>query len=592
MGRFCVLRVGAAISRPQTLRKSNGRIISAPTLYSYDQYSRASGVEIASMAGSPSQSYNYDTLGRTSSVVNQYSENGAVTQSYTYVTHNGNQTGLVETISYTKNGESVLPTLHYEYDAKGNITSIYENEVLKAEYEYDALNRLITEFDYSVNIYASYVYNGYGNMLCKSDALDTVEFEYDSPSSGNAVSKYGDYTMTYDEIGNPISYKGYSMAWTKAKQLASVSGNGITMSFKYDSNGIRTLKRVNGVDTEFTYAGTTLVSQKTGNEIINFAYTAGGAPYGFTYNGTNYFYLLNLQGDIIGIYDSNGDVVVKYAYDSWGQLMSITGTLADTIGVKNPLRYRGYYYDTETKLYYLQSRYYDPETCHFISMDSYFVAGDYINGMNMYAYCLNNPVMYVDPSGCMSEFAFEVMKIVSFVMNTAGPIITFMSPFITMSTELEMSTYEILLLTIQVGNYSDLSYVVDVMYKGKSASTLSEEEQDKYKNIGMCKAYSNKNVCLEIAKWYTWVDGGTTQEAVAQEIYAHALVHYYSEDVLNYIGILKKYDPYQYYSVPQYALMEAAITSIDSHAGSIDLGGDGIFDKAGVALFPFVWNYF
>ncbi len=246
-----------------------------------------------------------------------------------------------------------------------------------------------------------------GAHLCVRPEINArVDLCYDSPSSGNAVSKYGDYTMTYDEIGNPISYKGYSMVWTKAKQLASVSGNGITMSFKYDSNGIRTLKRVNGVDTEFTYAGTTLVSQKTGNEIINFAYTAGGAPYGFTYNGTNYFYLLNLQGDIIGIYDSNGDVVVKYAYDSWGQLMSITGTLADTIGVKNPLRYRGYYYDTETKLYYLQSRYYDPETCHFISMDSYFVAGDYINGMNMYAYCLNNPVMYVDPTGYEAEDPF------------------------------------------------------------------------------------------------------------------------------------------------------------------------------------------
>ena len=257
-----------------------------------------------------------------------------------------------------------------------------------------------------------------GAHLCVRPEINArVDLCYDSPSSGNAVSKYGDYTMTYDEIGNPISYKGYSMAWTKAKQLASVSGNGITMSFKYDSNGIRTLKRVNGVDTEFTYAGTTLVSQKTGNEIMNFAYTAGGAPYGFTYNGTNYFYLLNLQGDIIGIYDSNGDVVVKYAYDSWGQLMSITGTLADTIGVKNPLRYRGYYYDTETKLYYLQSRYYDPETCHFISMDSYFVAGDYINGMNMYAYCLNNPVMYVDPTGCMSESAFELMKLVNFAVN-------------------------------------------------------------------------------------------------------------------------------------------------------------------------------
>lgn len=172
------------------------------------------------------------------------------------------------------------------------------------------------------------------------------------------------------------------------------------MSFKYDCNGIRTKKTVNGVETKFTYVGSTLVSQKTGDEVINFAYTAGGAPLGFTYNGTPYFYLLNLQGDIIGIYDGTGEVVVDYIYDTWGKLISISGTLADTIGVKNPLRYRGYYYDTETSLYYLQSRYYDPETCRFINADAYVIAGnDYIQGTNMYAYCYNNPMMYSDPSG-------------------------------------------------------------------------------------------------------------------------------------------------------------------------------------------------
>ncbi len=133
------------------------------------------------------------------------------------------------------------------------------------------------------------------------------------------------------------------------------------MSFKYDCNGIRTKKTVNGVETEYFYVGDTLVSQKTGNETINFAY-----------NGTSYFYLTNIQGDIIGIYDSNGNVVVEYTYDSWGKLISITGSLADTIGIKNPLRYRGYYYDTETALYYLQSRYYDPDTGCFINMDAYF----------------------------------------------------------------------------------------------------------------------------------------------------------------------------------------------------------------------------
>ncbi len=183
------------------------------------------------------------------------------------------------------------------------------------------------------------------------------------------------------------------------RQLESMNDGTNTLSFKYDSSGIRTSKTVNGTQTKYTYIGTTLVSQKTGNEVINFAYSAGGAPYGFTYNGVSYFYLLNLQGDVIGIYDSTGTIVVQYLYDSWGKLISITGSLADTIGVKNPLRYRGYYYDTETSLYYLQSRYYDPETCRFINADSLLIAGDYLQGTNMFAYCLNNPVMYVDPTG-------------------------------------------------------------------------------------------------------------------------------------------------------------------------------------------------
>ena len=86
-------------------------------------------------------------------------------------------------------------------------------------------------------------------------------------------------------------------------------------------------------------------------------------------------------------------------------LYSTTGTLASTIGEINPLRYRGYYYDTETSLYYLQSRYYDPESCRFISADAYIVAGNYLTGINMFAYCLNNPVMYSDPSGTAADSA-------------------------------------------------------------------------------------------------------------------------------------------------------------------------------------------
>ena len=106
-----------------------------------------------------------------------------------------------------------------------------------------------------------------------------------------------------------MTCRGYSMTWVKGRQLSAVSDADTSITFKYNNNGIRTKKTVNGVDTEFTYVGDMLVSQKTGNEIINFAYTAGGAPYGFTYNNQSYYYLLNLQGDIIGIYDNTGTVL-------------------------------------------------------------------------------------------------------------------------------------------------------------------------------------------------------------------------------------------------------------------------------------------
>ena len=395
-----------------TVRQNN--LVLLDTEYIYDTYGRVSGTNISSMSGSPSQSYTYDTLGRTNKISNEYAENSVVSQNYSYKVNGTNQTGRVHSVSYSKTTESgiqsLVPTLSYDYDANGNITNVYENSVLKIRYHYDGLNRLVREDNSDIDKTVVYNYDRFGNIRSKVEyaltfgelgtAVNTIPYEYNAGQSPDAVTKYGNETVHYDTYGNAVSYRGYTFTWAKARQLATASNSELTMSFKYDFNGIRTKKTVNGVDTEYFYVGDMLVSQKTGNETINFAYTAGGAPYGFTYNGTSYFYLTNIQGDIIGIYDSNGNVVVEYTYDSWGKLISITGSHASTIGVKNPLRYRGYYYDTETSLYYLQSRYYDPEIGRFINMDVYFIAGnDYIQGTNMYAYCYNNPVMYSDPTG-------------------------------------------------------------------------------------------------------------------------------------------------------------------------------------------------
>ena len=97
--------------------------------------------------------------------------------------------------------------------------------------------------------------------------------------------------------------------------------------------------------------------------------------------------------------DESGVRVVEYIYDAWGKLISTTGTLATTLGADNPFRYRGYYYDTETGLYYLTTRYYDPEVCRFISADVYMSTGQGVLGGNMWAYCGNNPVNRYEVDG-------------------------------------------------------------------------------------------------------------------------------------------------------------------------------------------------
>lgn len=112
-----------------------------------------------------------------------------------------------------------------------------------------------------------------------------------------------------------------------------------------------------------------------------------------------YYYVRNAQGDIIGLIDSNGNKVVSYTYDTWGKLLSIEGSLKDSLGIKSPYRYRGYRYDNETQLYYLQSRYYNPEWGRFINADSLVGETGELLSHNMFAYCTNDPVNNEDPDG-------------------------------------------------------------------------------------------------------------------------------------------------------------------------------------------------
>ena len=153
--------------------------------------------------------------------------------------------------------------------------------------------------------------------------------------------------------------------------------------------------------TEYRMAGSLLVSERTGDETIWYQYDSAASLVAMIIGGTRYNYVRNAQNDIIGLIDSTGKRVVSYKYDSWGKVVSITGTLAATVGQKTPFRYRGYYFDAESGMYYLQSRYYDPEIRRFISADNIIVTGTSVEyqNVNLYEYCSDNPINFQDPSG-------------------------------------------------------------------------------------------------------------------------------------------------------------------------------------------------
>ena len=324
---------------------------------------------------------------------------------YAYVPNNS-QTALLA--SY-QNGSDTAYT--YTYDENGNITSISQGGST-TYYTYDRLNELIREDNATLNQSWTYTYDVNGNLLNKKRyayvpnggtlgaCLETISYGYDAAHQdwADQLTSYNGETIRYDDSGNPISYRGYTMAW-QGRHLTSATKTGTAISYSYDENGIRTQKSVNGVATNYYYNGSLLISMTQGTDTLLFSYDASGSVVSVNFNGTEYYYVRNGQGDVVKLIDGNGTTVTEYTYDTWGKLLTCTGSLSATLGTINPFGYRGYVYDNETGFYYLQSRYYDPEVGRFLSADVLLSTGQGVLGHNTFAYCLNNPVNGSDPSG-------------------------------------------------------------------------------------------------------------------------------------------------------------------------------------------------
>ncbi len=370
--------------------------------------------------GTQKVGYQYDELSRLQNRI--ISTDTPFITEYTYLegAGYGTTTTLVKTV---KNGSDIL---EYTYDALGNITTVSKNGVVIEQYSYDALNQLVSAV-YGGNTYV-YTYDNGGNLteIKKNDEV-IKSYSYGNAEWKDQLTSFNGETITYDAIGNPLTYRnGLSFTWQNGRQLATVSQNGTSLaSYAYNADGLRTSKTVNGVTTDYYWSNGNLQAQKTGEEYLLFLYDENDKAYGFIVKDgtseTTYYYEFNVQGDIIGIIDSTGTRVVEYTYGAWGDVLSVTGTLADTIGQKNPLRYRGYYYDAETGFYYVSSCYYDPEIGRFISADNVVAGvGQSVQGYNLFAYCFNNPVNMDDQSGNWPKW---VQKIGNTIKSTVSNVI-------------------------------------------------------------------------------------------------------------------------------------------------------------------------
>ncbi len=295
--------------------------------------------------------------------------------------------------------------------------------------------RLPTRFfsSFSAQVY-DYTYDTAGNIrTVAEDGVVTQTYSYSTGDWKDLLVSVNGNSISYDGAGNPISYPrfedgvDYYMVWNQGRQLtyldyATAADNETQIYYSYDADGIRTSKTVTKGTTSTATTTHSYITQNgkvvretigTGAtaKVLDFIYDADGRPFALRYstNGgssfTIYYYVLNLQGDVVALMTENRTIVAKYSYNAWGEILAVTDsndniiTSATHIGNLNPLRYRGYYYDTETNFYYLQSRYYDPTIHRFISADSYTSTGQGFVGYNMFAYCNNNPVIYFDATG-------------------------------------------------------------------------------------------------------------------------------------------------------------------------------------------------
>ena len=374
--------------------------------YAYDDDSRPTSFGY----GDVTKQVTYDGHGRSSGTTVKNGSRTVLGTGYAYRDVDSTYTTTqVKSVANSYGGKTA--NFNYAYDANGNILSVSGDQTVT--YEYDDLGQLVWEKNATAGKAWNYTYDNGGNIFSRTEYAcsgngtvsgsgTTTSYTYGDAEWGDLLTAYNGEAISYDGIGNPLSYRGWTMNWQGGRQLASMTKGSDTLSFAYNESGLRTSKTVNGVAHSYVWQGSKIAADITDVYALYFHYDSSGDVIGFTRtaNGadTEYFYVKNLQGDILKVITATGTEAATYTYDAWGKLLTSTGDMAEV----NPLRYRGYFYDAETGLYYLQSRYYDPEVSRFINPDVFATSDiDGVLAANMFAYCENNPIRNSDSSGAL-----------------------------------------------------------------------------------------------------------------------------------------------------------------------------------------------
>ena len=331
----------------------------------------------------------------------------------------------------------------YEYDENGNITSVTDLQKQKTTYTFE--DNELTSMVLPSGVSYTYVYDDYHNVKTATTSMgQSYAFTYDVygnntkvtiTAGGMSISSEAHYTSngnyldyTVDAIGNRTSDGYRSYTWEHGRQLASVINGDYTWQYKYNNDGMLIEQRDGNDVYTYVYNGTQLSQMSYVGSweeyTMHFTYDANGTPLTVTFDyacfmdertydetagaflddaeidytiSDTYYYITNIQGDVIELLNADGESAGYYRYDAWGNIIDMLDN--EDVIYYNPLRYRGYFRDPVTGYHYLQTRFYDPSVGRFISADAYVSTGQGILGNNMFAYCGNNPVLNVDMQG-------------------------------------------------------------------------------------------------------------------------------------------------------------------------------------------------